>query len=1177
MKKILFLATALAGLFLAASCQQENLEPVVAGTTLTYTVQVPGALSTKAIGDEITGDYTLYYEVYRATEVSNPEKGPVYEGSKAVGSNGAVTVELEFVKDQSFVVLFWAQNPDLHMFNKDDLRKVQLVSPGLSNNEYAAVFAGSDTVNNCVSTANNNVTLVRPISQLNIATNDESLEYGSVGITLSTSTVTVSGLSKVYNVATQEVDTVSEFIYEEHEVPSGQTLTVAGVEYTYAAMNYIGFAPQTGATVDVTFTVTTSEGDVCHSVPNVPVKPNYRTNIIGNLLTETSDFNVTLDKDWEDVAGGNIEFINDGLVKNLDGAYEVSNAKGLAYAINNLFVEGGDFYLTEPTYDLSAYNVVAPSIPAGVTLNLYGETPVVTRATVTVAGVTITGLPSALLDKVEGQVTISGINLPDTGSAFVNDNQGTVVVSESTATEVVKTGNAPFEADNIKDLATLKAALASDLKVIELAADIEATEVVQVGRSVVINGNGFTLTTSANRAIRLTASEIKVVINDFDIVSTAVMIYPSDVRGVSIDASLSNVSLTLNECSVDFTDVTTNDWTYAVNVSGSGTGHNVTVLGGYYEGANVINVHGEKNTVTVKNATLNSLYPEIEAYYGACFWVLQEKGSSVYAEGNTFEGYNAMVFNIGTGTTLVEMNNTDNTMFYYDGGQCYYVSSVEKLQYVVNKVNKNTVIKFAADLAGNVTILQKVGVNLVLDGDNHNFDGTFYLEGGQQGGQSPETLTFKNINFLRESGTVDFISADDAKTIGKRYAHNVTVEDCTFTGTVESVGMRYRQTFNMTVKNVTASGLHSLIQVNGGDGVTIDGATVEAKSGASFGTATNVLVKNSNFKAQAYGVRANGTDGNPSLKIENTTINAAQPVIVRKMTGAKLYAVELSNVDLQASAGYQVIFTSGDDGVACVEPTGNWSITGADDMVLYPRDFAVSTVEDLKAASKKTGNIYIVNDITVTSDWSYRTDAEFRNPVVIDGMGHTIKFVGKVANPNNNNAFRFENEAVVKNLTIDLSETPTASLRAISTKSAITVDNCEFIGNASTRSRAIIFGEGATAFDFAVSVANSSFENWVRGLTDNENGKDVKSVVVENNTFDNASVYVSAYESIAITGNVMNNSLVNITSYTAAPNVTVTATGNTLDTSLYNNIGSSSRVFSAANVEAQEGFTVFAE
>ena len=192
-------------------------------------------------------------------------------------------------------------------------------------------------------------------------------------------------------------------------------------------------------------------------------------------------------------------------------------------------------------------------------------------------------------------------------------------------------------------------------------------------------------------------------------------------------------------------------------------------------------------------------------------------------------------------------------------------------------------------------------------------------------------------------------------------------------------------------------------------------------------------------------------------------------------------------------------------------------------------------------------------------------------------MGHTIKFVGKVANPNNNNAFRFENEAVVKNLTIDLSETPTASLRAISTKSAITVDNCEFIGNASARSRAIIFGEGATALDFAVSVANSSFENWVRGLTDNENGKDVKSVVVENNTFDNASVYVSAYESIAITSNVMNNSLVNITSYTAAPNVTVTATGNTLDTSLYNNIGSSSRVFSAANVEAQEGFTVFAE
>ena len=64
MKKFLFFASALAGLFLAASCQQESLEPV-GGNTVTYTVQVPDALATKALGDDVTNVNVVHYEVYR--------------------------------------------------------------------------------------------------------------------------------------------------------------------------------------------------------------------------------------------------------------------------------------------------------------------------------------------------------------------------------------------------------------------------------------------------------------------------------------------------------------------------------------------------------------------------------------------------------------------------------------------------------------------------------------------------------------------------------------------------------------------------------------------------------------------------------------------------------------------------------------------------------------------------------------------------------------------------------------------------------------------------------------------------------------------------------------------------------------------------------------------------------
>ena len=169
MKKIIYSAAAMALAFFAASCQQENLEPVVSANTVTYTVEVPGALATRALGDETTAVDKVYYQVYRATEVDDLTKAFVYDGEAEVNA-GKASFDLEFVKNQSFVVLFWAQDEDLQMFNIVDLRKVQLTTPGASNNVNAQVFAGSDTVDDCVSGKGGNVELTRPISQLNIFT-----------------------------------------------------------------------------------------------------------------------------------------------------------------------------------------------------------------------------------------------------------------------------------------------------------------------------------------------------------------------------------------------------------------------------------------------------------------------------------------------------------------------------------------------------------------------------------------------------------------------------------------------------------------------------------------------------------------------------------------------------------------------------------------------------------------------------------------------------------------------------------------------------------------------------------------------------------------------------------------------------------------------------------------------
>ena len=305
MKKILYSAAALALAFFAGSCQQENLEPVVSGNTVTYTVQVADAVATKALGDEIDAVNELVYEVYRTEAEGDMEFSYVdnllYHRTATI-TNGVATIELEFVNDQNFTVLFWAHVQGNDVYNVQDLTAVTITSPDVANNVNAQAFVGRDFVRDCVSDNNGKVTLVRPVSQLNIATTPESLRMFDDVIDLEGSSVKVTGLATSYNIAKLSAfgETATEYEYTETAVPT-DGLTVNGKNYTYVAMNYVGFAPEMGTSdVTVSYVINTSEGDIDNEILNVPVKPNYRTNIIGNLITSKTDYTIELDKTWGD-------------------------------------------------------------------------------------------------------------------------------------------------------------------------------------------------------------------------------------------------------------------------------------------------------------------------------------------------------------------------------------------------------------------------------------------------------------------------------------------------------------------------------------------------------------------------------------------------------------------------------------------------------------------------------------------------------------------------------------------------------------------------------------------------------------------------------------------------------------------------------------------------------------
>ena len=222
---------------------------------------------------------------------------------------------------------------------------------------------------------------------------------------------------------------------------------------------------------------------------------------------------------------------------------------------------------------------------------------------------------------------------------------------------------------------------------------------ILINRDITIDGKGFKVKTNGTRAFRVTAANTEVTLNNVNMVNTAVRVGTNDIRGISID-DVTGVKLTLNNCSVDFTDPSACDWSYAVNVVG-GSGHVVTVNRGTYEGANVINARGSENIITIKDATLNSLYPDNDTYFGACIYLFQDGNSTLNVTGTTFNGGHAVAINTRNGNNVTESDNTDNTIIEHplNGGEnVYNIYSAQALASFSEQALNGKTLNICADI-----------------------------------------------------------------------------------------------------------------------------------------------------------------------------------------------------------------------------------------------------------------------------------------------------------------------------------------------------------------------------------------------------------------------------------------------------------------------------------------------
>ena len=326
MKKYFLSIVALAGMLFATSCQESLVEPQVGGPT-TFTVQVPDQMGTKADGDS----YKLFVEVYSADgDESYHRIDPIV---MAVGT--PTTVTLDLVANQAYDIIFWAQKND-GSYGVSDLSTVQMNDDHHNSETGAAFYAVLDNYNPTTQ-GKQDVELTRPFAQLNFYTNN-NVSYGSVQVLRSTIKVTnvATSFNRVADKTYGEGVTTGTYTYTSRDaentnrdLPVGDPKNIDGVSYQYVSMDYLA-VPGNEALVDIeaTFFVKDSkdvESEIKRTFEGIPVQMNYRTNIIGNLITSASDFKVEISEDW---AGG--YDIENGYVST-----EVDSAEELKDAFNN--------------------------------------------------------------------------------------------------------------------------------------------------------------------------------------------------------------------------------------------------------------------------------------------------------------------------------------------------------------------------------------------------------------------------------------------------------------------------------------------------------------------------------------------------------------------------------------------------------------------------------------------------------------------------------------------------------------------------------------------------------------------------------------------------------------------------------------------------------------------------
>lgn len=353
MKTLKYLAAAALAL-LAVSCNKEQVTEVPDGqlVDVTFTAALPGEMATKAIGDGQTAK-KLYVSVYE----NDDAKTKLDLDKTATFTDLKTQVTFSLVKGKTYNFVFWAQAAEGAPYDVTNLKNIKISYEGAeANDEKRDAFYATRKELKVNGALTETIKLYRPFAQVNFGTADYDAAVAA-GVEPVKSVFTATDVATIFDTFEAEGKEAKDVVTFTESALPGETLVTKAGDYKWMTMNYIlpmgkqdakhisnvtaEFIPETGITVKA-------------SSPQTPVQNNYRTNILGNLLTSQVIFNIEI-----------VPIFNEP-----DNDIDIVNVKN-EESLKALFETGGEAKLTE---DVVLGETVAVEAGKEVVLDLNGKT-----------------------------------------------------------------------------------------------------------------------------------------------------------------------------------------------------------------------------------------------------------------------------------------------------------------------------------------------------------------------------------------------------------------------------------------------------------------------------------------------------------------------------------------------------------------------------------------------------------------------------------------------------------------------------------------------------------------------------------------------------------------------------------------------------------------------------------